>query len=189
MVHSKNPIVRLSMYITCTTCTILPIGSGLLDANQLAAHGIGVSSPIQQKATSLQLDHRQPSPMEDGSPIDNNLRSVVTSPMVMASRKEVDQHRDVNEIGRETEDADDDAFAVQPQNQDGGQVDGDMPRSIVSIGALARKTFVERPRLALSRHFNLPTQHEQEQRPIRSCLRLITLPCTPYQSPCKRSNT
>ena len=122
-------------------------------ALQFAAHGIGASSPKQQSHSNP----RQPSLIEVGSPIDTNLKSVFSSPP-MISRERVDQYQDMNGIESATEDADD-AFAIRQQNQDGRQT---ATRSIASLGALARKTFVKGKRFALSRHFNLPTKHNQE---------------------------
>ena len=122
-------------------------------AHQFAAHGIGASS--QQSHSNP----RQPSLIEVGSPIDNNLKSVFSSPMAVILREKVDQYQDMNGIGPATEDADD-AFAIQQQNQDSRQT---ATRSFASLGALARKTFVKGKRFALSRRFNLPTKHKQEQ--------------------------
>lgn len=118
-------------------------------------HGIGASSPKQQSHSNP----RQPSLIEVGSPIDNNLKSVFSSPMAVILREKVDQYQDMNGIGPATEDADD-AFAIQQQNQDSRQT---ATKSIASLGALARKTFVKGKRFALSRRFNLPTKHKQEQ--------------------------
>ena len=122
-------------------------------AHQSAAHGSGAPSPKQQSHSNP----HQPSLIEVGSPIDNNLKSVF-SPMAVVSR-EMDQYQDMNGIGPATEDAND-AFAIQQQNQDGRQT---ATRSIASLGALARETFVKGKRFALSRHFNLPTKRKQEQ--------------------------
>jgi len=121
-------------------------------AHQFAAHGIGASS--QQSHSNP----RQPSLIEVGSPIDNNLKSVFSSPMAVILREKVDQYQDMNGIGPATEDADD-AFAIQQQNQDSRQT---ATRSIASFGALARKTFVKGKRFALSRRFNLSTKRKQE---------------------------